>query len=204
MPTGCRRPDRDSRTTARAPSEAATLVYNSQINQRILEKSRGIVGRLLGKAQKGKPVKPVEGFLREEITLPDVRELPVEPAVLPIIEERIEEARRTLAARSYLSVVVLCGSILEAVLLGNAQKEPGLFNRSSASPKGPDGKVKRFHDWTLAQFIDVASDVGILNPESGCPEIQPWSARFPKLGFWRIVKLKYHGYKNKTKGTYTT
>ena len=112
-----------------------------------------------------KPVKPVEGFLREEITLPDIRKLPVEPAVLPIVEERIEEARRTLAASAYLSVVVLCGSILEAVLLGSAQKEPGLFNRSRASPKRPDGKVKRFQDWTLAQFIDVASDVGILKPD---------------------------------------
>ena len=145
--------------------EAKCDLSGKEIDQRILEKSRGIVGRLLGKAQEGKPVKPVDGFLREEITLPDIRKLPVEPAVLPIVEERIEEVRRTLAVRAYLSVVVLCGSILEAVLLGNAQKEPGLFNRSRASPKGLDGKVKRFQDWTLAQFIDVASDVGILKPD---------------------------------------
>ena len=116
--------------------EAKCDLSGKEIDQRILEKSRGIVGRLLGKAQEGKPVKPVDGFLREEITLPDIRKLPVEPAVLPIVEERIEEVRRTLAVRAYLSVVVLCGSILEAVLLGNAQKEPGLFNRSRASPKG--------------------------------------------------------------------
>ena len=27
------------------------------------------------------------------------------------------------------------------------------------------GKVKRFQDWTLAQFIDVAADLGILKPD---------------------------------------
>ena len=74
--------------------EAKCDLSGKEIDQRILEKSRGIVGRLLGKAQEGKPVKPVEGFLREEITVPDIRKLPVEPAVLPIVEERIEEARR--------------------------------------------------------------------------------------------------------------
>ena len=145
--------------------EAKCDLSGQEINRRILEKSRGIVGRLLGEAPKKKPAKTVEVFLREEFALPDIGKLPIEPAVVPIIEKRVEEARRTLAAGAYLSVVMLCGSILEAVLLGNAQKEPARFNRSGASPKGPEGEVKRFQDWTLAQFIDVASDVGILKPD---------------------------------------
>lgn len=145
--------------------EAKCDLSNQKINRRILEKSRDIVSRLLGEVPKRKPAKTVEGFLLEEFALPDIGKLPIEPAVVPIIEKRLEEARRTLTAGAYLSVVMLCGSILEAVLLGNAQKEPARFNRSSASPKGPDGKVRRFQDWTLAQFIDVASDVGILKPD---------------------------------------
>ena len=145
--------------------EAKCDLSGQEIDQRILKKSRSIVGRLLGESPRAKPTKTVEGFLREEFALPDVRKLPIEPAVVPIIEQRVGETRRTLNAEAYLSVVVLCGSILEAVLLGNAQKEPARFNRSGASPKGPDGKVKRFQDWTLAQFIDVASDVGILKPD---------------------------------------
>ena len=145
--------------------EAKCDLNDQEVDRRILEKSRGIVGRLLRETSKRKPAKTVEVFLREKFALPDIGKLPIEPAAVPIIEKRVEEARRTLKAGAYLSVVVLCGSILEGVLLGNAQKEPALFNRSGVSPKGPDGKVRRFQDWILAQFIDVASDVGILKPD---------------------------------------
>ena len=85
--------------------------------------------------------------------------------VVPIIQRRLREARTALEAGAYLSVVVLCGSILEEILLGKAREDPALFNGSPQSPKKGDGKVKRFPDWTLAQFIDVASDVDILKPD---------------------------------------
>lgn len=62
---------------------------------------------------------------------------------------------------AYLSVVVVCGSILEAVLLGKAQQEPRRFNTALGSPRS-GGRVKRFYDWTLANFIDVASEIGVL------------------------------------------
>ena len=39
-----------------------------------------------------------------------------------------------LANRAYLSAIVLCGSVLEGVLLGAAKKDPEKFNRSPASP----------------------------------------------------------------------
>lgn len=131
----------------------------------ILEKARHIIGRLLGARQEMRPVNMAQGFLRQEFTIPNVRNLPVEPTVVPIIESRLLEAQKVLEAGAYLSVVVLCGSILEGVLLGKAQNEPAKFNQSSVSPKTEDGKVKRFHEWTLAQFIDVASDVDVLKPD---------------------------------------
>ena len=131
----------------------------------ILEKARHIAGRILGASQETRPANTVQGFLRQEITIPNVRNLPVEPAVVPIIESRLLEAQKALEAGAYLSVIFLCGSILEGVLLGKAQYEPAKFNKSSVSPKTEDGKVKRFHDWTLAQFIDVASDVDVLKPD---------------------------------------
>jgi hypothetical protein len=84
---------------------------------------------------------------------------------VPIIESRLNEARTAMTAGAYLSTIFLCGSVLEAVLLGAAQKEPARFNRASASPKAADGSVKRFHEWSLAQFIDVASEVGLLKPD---------------------------------------
>ncbi len=145
--------------------EAKCNLNGQEIDQVLLSKTRSIIGKLFGEIRKGKSVRTVECFLREDVALPDISKLPIEPAVVPVIEIRMEEARRTLEAGAYLSVVVLCGSILEGVLLGNAQKEPTRFNRSRVSPKGLDGKVKRFQDWTLAQFIDVASDLGILKPD---------------------------------------
>jgi len=70
-----------------------------------------------------------------------------------------------MGAGAYLSVIFLCGSVLEAVLLGAAQNEPARFNRAMASPKLGDGSVKRFHEWSLSQFIDVACEIGLLKPD---------------------------------------
>ena len=96
---------------------------------------------------------------------PIFEKLPIETAAMPIIESRLDEARTAMGAGAYLSVIFFCGSVLEAVLLGAAQKEPARFNRASASPKATDGSVKRFHEWSLAQFIDVACEIGLLKPD---------------------------------------
>ena len=84
---------------------------------------------------------------------------------VPVIESRLNEARTAMGAGAYLSTIFLCGSVLEAVLLGAAQSDPARFNRASASPKTADGSVKRFHDWSLAQFIDVGCEAGLLKPD---------------------------------------
>ena len=145
--------------------EALCDLHREEVDDAVLKKSRGIVARLLGKSAKTAPAKRVEIFLRQEFVLPKIQNLPVEQAIIPIIENRLTEAQKALEVGAYLSVVVLCGSILEGALLGKAQKEPASFNKSSASPKTKEGRVKRFHEWSLAQFIDVATDLGILKPD---------------------------------------
>lgn len=145
--------------------EALCDLTSKEVDDAVLKKSRGIVARLLGRFPIATPEKRVESFLRQEFPLPNMKNLPVEQAIAPVIEHRLAEAQKALTVGAYLSVVVLCGSILEGVLLGMAQKEPASFNKSSASPKTKDGKVKRFYEWTLAEFIDVASDVGVLKPD---------------------------------------
>ena len=145
--------------------EAKGDLEGEKVDGPILERTRGVVARLLGTPQKTKSAKSEENFLQQEFVTPNIQSLPIEHAVVPIIESRLHEVRMALEAGSHLSVVVLCGSILEGVLLGKAQKDPALFNKSSASPKNDDGKVKRFQYWNLAQFIDVASEVGILKPD---------------------------------------
>lgn len=145
--------------------EADCDLNNRQTDSALLEKSRGIVSRLCGRPQPAKPVQTASDFLSHEFTIPNVQRLPIEAQAIPIIDSRLAEARRALAAGAHLSVIFLCGSVLEAVLLGAAQKEPAGFNQASASPKGGDGSVKRFHEWSLAQLIDVSCEVGLLKPD---------------------------------------
>ena len=137
-----------------------------QIDKELLAKVRGIVARLSGKPQAAAtPTQTANDFLNHEFTIPNIQRLPVEPLAIPIIENRLAEARIALGAKAHLSVIFLCGSVLEAVLLGAAQKAPAQFNRATASPKSKDGSVKPLHDWSLAQFLDVACEIDLLKPD---------------------------------------
>jgi hypothetical protein len=77
-------------------------------------------------------------------------------SVAPILEARFAEAIRCLKANSPLAVIFHCGGILEGLLLGVASANPQQFNQASNCPRDKLGAVKKFHEWTLAQFIDVA------------------------------------------------
>ena len=145
--------------------EADCSLNNRAAEASVLEKSRGIVARLSGVLTPSKPTQTVDDFLHSEFSIPNIQKLPIEAMAMPIIESRLNEARAAMGAGAYLSTIFLCGSVLEAVLLGAAQKEPARFNRASASPKAADGSVKRFHEWSLAQFIDVACEAGLLKPD---------------------------------------
>lgn len=148
-------------------SEAIGALNGQQSDNAVLAKARSIVARLEGKsASSPKPAaQTVDDFLHNEFIIPNIQKLPIEAQAVPIIESRLKEARTAIAAGAYLSTIFLCGSVLEAVLLGAAQKEPARFNQATASPKAADGSVKRFHEWSLAQFIDAASEVGIIKPD---------------------------------------
>ncbi|HEX7362480.1 MAG TPA: hypothetical protein VF283_18460, partial [Bryobacteraceae bacterium] len=139
---------------------------NKDVDATLLEKVRSIISRLNGKqSAAATPTQTADDFLNHEFTIPNIHKLPVEALVIPIIESRLAEARIALGAKAHLSVIFLCGSVLEAVLLGAAQKEPARFNKATASPKDASGGVKRFHEWSLAQFIDVACEVDLLKPD---------------------------------------
>ena len=144
--------------------EADCDLSGRELDASLLEKSRAIVAKLSGKPPTAKAAS-VKRFLHKEFEIPNIQRLPVEFPVAKIIEDRLNEARAALSAGAYLSVIFLCGSVLEAVLLGAAQKEPAKFNRSPASPKSPGGKVKSFQDWSLAQFINVACEINLLKPD---------------------------------------
>ena len=143
--------------------EADCALGTRENNPVLLTKCRAIVGRLLGDSP-GKPPLSPETFLNKEFEIPNVQKLPVAFAVSEIITRRLNEVQSCLAVEAHLAVIFHCGSILEGVLLGAAQKEPEKFNRSRSSPKR-NGKTKAFQDWSLSDFINVAYDVDLLKPD---------------------------------------
>ena len=130
----------------------------------LLERCRAAVARLSGK-KPNTNTNTVEGFLARDFDTPNFQKLPIESPVAMIIEQRFKEARVVLAANAPLSVIFLCGSLLEAVLLGAALRDPKRFTRSQISPKKRDGKATPVNEWSLAQMIDVACDVDLLEPD---------------------------------------
>ena len=130
----------------------------------LLEKSREIVARLSGMPPETGSVSS-EVFLNKEFDISNIQNLPVDSEVSDIIQDRLQEAQACLTVRAHLSVIILCGSILEAILLGAAQKDPNKFNQAVGSPKRQNGKAKEFRHWSLSEFIDVAYDIELLKPD---------------------------------------
>jgi len=122
--------------------EADCDLNDRAIDSGLLEKSRGIVGKLTGQ-RPDTPAADEGSFLEKEFTIPNIHKLPVEPQVASIIESRLAEARKALGVGAYLSVIFLCGSVLEGVLLGVAQTNPEKFNRSPSSARILRGKSNR-------------------------------------------------------------
>lgn len=104
-------------------------------------------------------------FLKLEFQGFDVSSLNLDEAVTNVLNARIDEIRKALSAGCSLSVIFLCGSALEGILLGIALKRPQEFNQSPTSPKNVEGKVKVFQDWTLSNLIDVSYSLGILRED---------------------------------------
>ena len=122
-------------------------------------KAAGIVARLTGKEPH--PVPTEQEFLNLQYRNISIKNLSLDPNLVPVLESRLEEAKYCLDSAP-LATIFLCGSILEGILLGVASQKPKEFNQAINSPKDKDDKVKPFHEWSLAQFIDVAHGLGAL------------------------------------------
>jgi hypothetical protein len=105
-------------------------------------------------------------FLRREFSEVSVAEIGLEGSSVEILSERISEIQKSFSAEAPLAVILLAGSTLEGILLGLAIKHPKAFNLSMMSPKDREGKVKQFHEWSLAGFIDVAHDLGLIQVDT--------------------------------------
>ena len=106
----------------------------------------------------------VNKILKTDSTIPNIKNLPIDAQVFPIIQTLLNEIQKALEAEAFLSVVFLCGSTLEGILLGVAKKNAERFNKAQASPKD-DGVVRHFRNWSLNDFINVAFELGMLKPD---------------------------------------
>jgi hypothetical protein len=109
----------------------------------------------------------VEGDAEREFLATDYGDVALKDAVsnvalLPVLEARYSEAIACLYNNLPLAAVIFCGSILEGLLLDLGYANPEQFNRAPHSPKDSNRRGKLLHDWTLADLIDVAYDIGAL------------------------------------------
>ncbi len=121
-----------------------------------------IVNRLLGIEKNPETEMSENDFLEKEFDDINISGLPIESVFTDVMNERIQELTQCMNQKIPLASIFHCGSILEGLLLGLAQKEPRKFNSSSVAPKDKSGKVLHFQKWSLASLIDVATDVEIL------------------------------------------
>lgn len=104
-------------------------------------------------------------FINLEFKNVSIDKLGLDAVITGILKQRVDEIRKTLNAHAPLAVIFLCGSTLEGVLLGIACTKALEFNQSAASPKDKSGKVKKFQDWTLNDFINVARDLNLVGED---------------------------------------
>ena len=126
----------------------------------IYSECKKITDRLLGKPQK--ETDSIVDFLTHDYGDININHLRIDSTIIPILDFRIKEACKCMKNELSLSVIFLCGSVLEGLLLAVATKNPKDFNQASCSPKDAQGKVKTFPDWTLSNFIDVAHEIEFL------------------------------------------
>lgn len=102
-------------------------------------------------------------FMQKDYQNVSLEKLDIDNSVLSILSERLIEIEKSIKTEASLSAIIMCGSVLEGLLLGIALKNMKVFNQATSCPKNREtGKVLPFQDWTLSSLIDVAYDIGIL------------------------------------------
>lgn len=103
-------------------------------------------------------------FLERDLSAVDLGALPKELTSQQVIQARLDEIERALAAEAPLAVIFLVGSTLEGLIA-----ELALAHATSyvGSPTAPEvkGAVKPLDTWTLAELIGVSHALGVLGED---------------------------------------
>ena len=147
-------------------SKSVNLTQGKKVTENeiaLQNKAELIANTLQGiKNQTVKTEETVDDFLNKEFTEISLDKLKIDSSVISILELRITEINNSIKSKSALSCVILCGSVLEGILLGIASSKAKEFNECEISPKNKNHKVSKFNEWTLSNFIDVSHKLGLL------------------------------------------
>lgn len=137
------------------PQPEKHLGSNFSSCQRIIDRLLGIRANSAGTE---------EDFLSKTFKNISIQNATKDTSLVPILDARLQEAMRCLEASSPLATIILCGSILEGLLLSAASSNAAEFNQAQCSPKDKTtNKVKQFHEWKLIELIDVACEANFLS-----------------------------------------
>lgn len=117
------------------------------------------------KNQESKVILNDSDFLNIEFPETSITGLKIDPFIKPILESRFIEAKINITSNSPLSAIIQCGSILEGILLSLANSYPDKFNICNSAPKDINGKVKKFNEWTLSDFINTSYELQIIKED---------------------------------------
>jgi hypothetical protein len=133
-------PDQQNQLRCKKAIEIATRMQGKQINEELNESSS----------------------TEKNFNSIDLSSLGLDPSLLPVIQNRLDEIQKCQTAHAPLSVVFLCGSILEGILFSLATQNPRIFNQSKSAPKNNEGKIVEFSRWSLSQLINVSYECDFL------------------------------------------
>lgn len=143
--------------------ELANHIEN--IEDKDLKLATNYINSLLGISNQ-EPIKEKEltesEFLKQEFAKIDLSSFGFDFQFEEVIKQRFEEIEKSLQSEASLSVIFLCGSTLEGLLLHVATQNPQKFNTSSSAPKDKEGNIKHFHEWTLDNLINVAYETDFI------------------------------------------
>ncbi|RTK96389.1 MAG: hypothetical protein EKK64_04080 [Neisseriaceae bacterium] len=103
-----------------------------------------------------------DDFLKIKFNDIAIQKLNLDSTLEKVINQRINEIQFGLNTNMPLSVIFLCGSSLEGILLNLATMYPQKFNESKCAPKNKDNNVKQLHDWTLSNLIDACYELNFI------------------------------------------
>lgn len=135
-----------------------------KVNPEDKRKAVAVIDRLLGRhTTQESAAQSEDEFLKRDFQKIDLAKLNAESDLRVVLEQRIAEIKIALQYNAPLSVVFLCGSALEGLLLDVASKNIQTFNLAKSAPKTKEGKTRQLHEWTLNDFINVANEAGLLS-----------------------------------------